>query len=383
MYLAALFHIIHDMDSVRHSLKRRALFKKSLLTTGQNVESGSMFRADAPFSGKIDDLRYQEAIERGSGLSGGVVFDQVPMSPWAVSLDGRPEVEESGESAVFGPSGLCPLCNNAAHQQLDAMLLHRLWSGDRFRDLPFTQREIAEHIIRHIGPIYSEVGSSASPVAIAAAVQGDDGGTLGAKIAVNVRSGLRRLRFLAREDDRWETDDGYEVRFSDILQEDEPVEADLREIRARPPGVTGTDWYAFRGGEQMGELRKWGSGRTELEGSRRADDAIVFYDEMLRSRQMAMAVYEDIMDGEPPTKRTKDGTLVESERNYGAAIASARLVKDIAMDLMKLALISAKMGDGSEKTRNLSPALQDMISDLGIFEEAEDAMVAPPGKGEQ
>jgi hypothetical protein len=354
-------------DSLRRSLKRRALFKKSLLTTGQDVESGSMFRAEAPFSGKIDDLRHQERIERGDGLSGGVVFEQVPMSPWAVSLDGR---QQTDENTVFGPSGLCPLCNNASHQELDAMLLHRLWSGDRFRDLPFTQKEIAEHVIRHIGPVYSEVGSSASPMAIAAAVQGEDGGKLGQKIAVNVRSGLRRLRFLAREDGKWETDDGYEVRFSDILEEPAETVSDLREIRARPPGVKGTDWYAFRGGEQMGELRKWGTERTELENVRRSDDAIIFYDEMLRSRRMAMAVYDDIMEGDAPTKRTKDGTLVESERNYGAAIASARLVKDIAMDLMKLALISAKMGDGSEKTRNLSPALQDMISDLGIFEDS-------------
>lgn len=101
----------------------------------------------------------------------------------------------------------------------------------------------------------------------------------------------------------------------------------------------------------------------ETEVQKRSGDAIVFYDEMVDARNMAKRIYSEIMDDE--LQVDSKGNIIP--KNYSAAIAAVREVHTVAMDLAKMAVIATRYQDEQEKGRRLSPVMQAMINDIGVF----------------
>ena len=345
-----------------------------------------------------NDIRAQERDERSisegqdekplaSSKQPAVRFDFQECSPYAYPLDGQRYQDPKG----MGPTGMCPLCNNAKHREIDEFFLRNLDNPRAWGAYSFTKKQILNHMIRHIGLIYAEAcgvteslkNSEVAP-RLRQALSSPGRSDLTRTIRVNVKNQLATLRA-----DEAKSSIEKEETVADTIWLDLPPDAVYDghispSIEGRPAHAKAKDWYAFDGSEQQGALRLWGDKRMNTEIEKRSEDALVLYDEMLDVRRMARRIYSDIMDNEgPEPEKTAKGNVKYKERNYGAAISAVRLIKDTAMDLAKLALVTMKYGDESGKVRRLTPGMQSMLDDIGIFDKGskagpiEDAKVVP------
>jgi len=318
------------------------------------------------FYDRLDDLDSPEYRD------GGVIFEGEAGSPYFMPLDGQ-EYRPEGR---FGPIGTCPVCNNEKHMELDyhlASLVGRIQPCGMFG---FSQVVLQEHLSCHMGPIYARMGLKACALSgkypkKGAMEQMVYGGN-------NSRATINKAEARERHDDE---DDDVKVL---VLSEGDREWYDSAYERAenrpdpspskggRPEGRKVGEWYAFDGAERIGALRPWGDGRVAKEVAKREEEAIVFYDEMLDARRMARQIYSDIMDSDidAASEGRSDGKYID--RNYSAAISAVREIRSIATDMAKLALIATKYSDGKEARRVLSPVMQGMIDEIGVFSAADE-----------
>jgi len=303
--------------------------------------------------------------------SGGIIFEATDCPPYFHPLDGR----TYRASSAFGPSGMCPLCNNERHREIDHELIVKLGRIPETGYMGLTHRQVVTHIVNHVGPVYVVAGEDATDGPHEAVRPQKRSRVHGPQAVIDrallVEAGERIGKYdndvalLTPDDIAW-----YDAAFERAADRPPPSQ----EPQGRPQGSQPKKWYAFDGEEQLGPLRPWGDDRVETEVQKRNEDAIVFYDEMLDARRMARRIYADIMDSDidalNDSREESGGKYVE--RNYSAAIAAVREIRSIATDMAKLALIATKYSDGKEKTRVLSPVMQGLIDDIGVFE-AEDA----------
>jgi hypothetical protein len=303
-----------------------------------------------------------ERIEREEETDSSLLFEAQAISPYAIPLDGDTYTNMDG----FGPNGLCPLCNNENHQELDKFLVMNMKNKEKLSELPFTRAQIARHIACHIGMVYARASTQAMdarPVIINSHAH-----SLARETAELTRAVTRALRFANVERRRYNEE---EEPVTNVLMPVTPVKLPPSDaLNHRPCDTDAKKWYAFNGYEQIGPLRPWGDTRMAHELEKRSRDAIVFYDEMLDVRSMSRRIYEEIMEGDGEPIVDKKGEVVGyKDKNYSAAIQAVRVIKDTAMDMGKMALIAMKYGEEKGKIQTLSPALQGMLSDMGLFNE--------------
>ena len=304
-----------------------------------------------------------------SSRDGGIIFEVLDCSPYNPSLSGRKYEVRSR----FGPIGTCPLCNNADHAELDAYFarnMEKITSGSGKNLLKgFPKRTILEHMALHVGPIYVKTIAEMDPKKVYRRGQKvPEGGSIAAAVSRAVKN--------EKSDDM--EDDPIEVMSeADIAWYDGAVERNAGVVSAsmpipgRPEGaLPGDEWYAFDGEVQVGALRPWAEDRVKNEVVKRTEESITFYSEMMGAREKASRIYDEVMDSDIEAANEGRGGKGKPyiERNYSAAIAAVREMRTIATDMAKLALIATKYSDGKEKTRVLSPVIQGMIDDLGVFE---------------
>ena len=293
-----------------------------------------------------------------------VMFAIDPVSPYAYPLDGERYTPESR----FGPTGLCPICNNAQHRQMDNFFVKNLGDRISWKRYGFAEEDVVRHLVNHIGPVYTRTGRE---LLSAFAARSDVEALDPAFLARIHRASQKEITAGKRE----ESFKPFDEKWGDSLiiapaDETEYTERAIEpSFSGRTIGAKAKQWYAFDGENQTGQLRPWGDKRMANEVEKRADDSIVFYDEMLMVRKMGLDIYHEIMDkdnGEPIMG--KDGELLGyKDKNYGSALNAAKLIKDVAMDMAKLAIIGVKLEGNGEQMRQLSPTMQAMIDDLGIL----------------
>lgn len=297
------------------------------------------------------DLRYREREERAAtALLGDILhFDVDDISPYRYPLDGK----HYETDPVSGPRGTCPLCNNASAKELNEYYIHNLHRKKAWGKYHFDPAMVIDHLVNHVGLIYG----AALDEKLA---EGSDKAALALKVARTAR----RMGLCHRRNDR--ADEDLEMQAIEVSPSVFPCQTALDpapEVRGRPVGERAKQWYAYDGKTELGALRPWEDERVETEVTKRANDAIVFYDEMLSVRRMALNIHNEIMDSEPPEGQAK---------NYAAAIAAVREVKGVAMDMAKLALIATKFGDEKDRARQLSPSMMAMLNDIGVFSKPTD-----------
>lgn len=330
-------------------------------------ESATLLRYRGARGDGIMDKEYEELAELAGAKRDrvGVAFEPTHLSPYIYPLDGEHYEVEPG----FGPTGLCPLCNNAQHDTLDKELIKGIDKPRAWRRMGFSEKVVFEHVVNHIGPIYAHSGRTlVDELAIRSTLDDEDKPELLARVGGAIRRTMGKVseeRAERRRDEIYKVEVVVEPGYGDLIEDEAEIPIEPS-IQGRPEGARAKEWYAFDGDMQLGPLRPWGDERMANEIQKRADDSIVFYDEMLDVRRMGKRIYDEIMDGDPGCD--KNGN--ELARNYSAAIQAARVVKDVAMDMAKLALIATKLGDEKDKVRRVSPTMQAMIDEIGIFEKA-------------
>lgn len=330
-----------------------------------------------------DNLRYREKEEqRDFGTVGAMIsFDQDDVSPYMYPLDG--DTYESTPS--FGPDGMCPLCNNERAAELDSFYVSNLHNKRAWRAYPFSDMVVAEHVIRHIGLIYSSAASEIAEVkeglrngGYTKVLEGANARksemllTISRRIDVELsraRSLASRIRAEHKETVILDPDPGY-------IPSGQPADP-CGSYVGRPAKGKAKKWYAYNGTEKIGALRPWGDRRMANEIEKKTNSAVVFYDEMLDARSMYLRIYGEIMDSDIDTaneeaeqradKRNQQPKYIE--RNYAAAIRAVDGYKSVALDMAKFALIAMKYGDSKDSVKKLSPAMSAMMDELGIFEQ--------------
>ena len=332
---------------------------------GQRVKSESKWTAAPDLLPPVGAERWGKASERRDG---GVIFESVDCSPYMYPLSpGKYE-----PASRFGPLGTCPLCNNAGHAELDAHFARNLdkLKGKVLRG--FDREVVIAHMAMHVGPVYCKTQAALDPKKASFR-----GGNIPGKGAIS----LAVRRALVQESPLPDNDGSVEIcTEADIAWYDGAVERNAainsspapERQGGRPPGARG-DWYAFDGDMQVGAMRPWGEDRVNREIEKRVDESITFYSEMMNAREKASRIYDEVMDSDIDAANEDRGGKGKPyiERNYAAAIAAVREMRTIATDMAKLALIATKYSDGKEKTRVLSPVMQGMIDDIGVFESAD------------
>jgi len=353
-------------DSVSRKISTLSLMKKS---TGRHslanpaVDVDALERLQRFSSGRnvLDprDLYEQEEDERLSDrkLGSALHFELEDCSPYLYPLDGG----HYDPDPAYGMKGNCPLCNNSCGADVDQYFLSNLHRRNAWGvrgGYRFSPAMVIEHLVNHVGLIYA----SALDIHERTGKTGQkERWSLESRVnavirSASVRSGRRQLA--EREMEAM-------ASFPSVSTSGQDPEGHFNpSIQGRPEGSRAKDWYAFDGARMVGALRPWEDGRVASEIAKRANEAIVFYDEMLDVRSMARRVYSEIMDTEP-----EEGQV----RNYSAAIAAVREIKGVAMDMAKLALIATKFGDEKDRVRQISPSMKAMLDDIGIFEN-EDGM---------
>lgn len=347
-------------------------------------------------TGSADDLRFKErleAFERGE-LGEYIYFEPPACSPYFPSLDGqtyRTEVD-------FGPTGLCPLCNNSEARELDAFYLENLYRPSKWKEYPFSREMVLRHIVQHVAPIYlkaaQEKGLDWAKKALAKGgakqyTSNKDGKPIN---AVRTEVSRELFRALAAMRDDVLSRRGEERATIEIPPPSlgVPFEPDQGEYHGRPDGERAKQWYAFDGAFQVGALRPWGDKRVSTEIAERKQDGLVLLDEMLDVRAMSRRIYSEIMDSDIDLANEEEEQRADAEgrkpkyieRNYSAAIAAVREIKSVALEMGKLALIASRIGDDKGNTRKLSPTMQGLLDDiLGSKMDAVDADVTILGHG--
>lgn len=371
--------------SVSHEIKRLGLLSRS---SGKYSLKTYHVDRDA-----LDRLVAREEMERNSGraimryredeerlqeaaLGDVLQFSVDDLSPYKFPLDG----DTYDPDPIYGPRGTCPLCNNERSAEVDAYFIEHFHSRTHWgvhAGYRFNPRLVLEHLVNHVGLIYASALESSEL---------KSGGANGEwPLEKRIGMVIRSMEVYKRRRARQDRDLGDMAIFEPHhpRQDVEPGPS----VYGRPDGHGGRakEWYAYSGGQEIGALRPWGDRRVAQEIQKKSREAIVFYDEMLDVRERARRVYDEIMDTDidalnEEKQRQSNGKAAYVERNYSAAIAAAREIKGVAMDMAKLALIATKYGDEKDKVRQISPSMKSMLDDLGIFDndEADDARVVEP-----
>lgn len=350
--------------------RNKGHYKITKIVSDRPVRRESMsileFRpADRSSLGNVE--REEHEILSGARDGKAAVFFSIdPVSPYAYPLDGQHYEVGPG----FGPTGLCPLCNNEKHREMDRFFLENLDKRGAWKVHGFDEKVVVEHLVNHLGPIYTSTGRELLD-AFAARTEVN---VLFPKVRTKIERAAVHAVARANIDvvDEREARHDDEVLISPFSSPGVEAEEIPPSVFGRPAGAVAKKWYAFSGKEQQGQLRPWGDKRMTTEVEKRADDSIVFYDEMVMVRRMGLDIYKEVMDGDGEPIIDKEGAIVGyKEKNYTAALSAAKLVKDVAMDLAKLAIIGVKLEGQGEKMRQLSPTMQAMINDIGILEKRE------------
>jgi len=344
------------------------LRKKSVFSPS-NIECGRVITVENRAATRFFDI--QEEIDRENGVErpeGGVIFEPLAGSPYFMPINRKAYHPESR----FGPLGTCPLCNNARHAEFDAALARKVGSVPPEGMFGFARALVIEHIACHMGPVYASAGLRACKVAGVPLkdVKGDVGRAVRAALAEESGPDDAGVQVLVLEPGERSWYDGPKAGGDRGRPDPSP-----RRERSGANGI-----YAYDGNSPAGALKPWEDDRVETELAKRKDEAIVFYDEMLDARRMARQIYADIMDSDidalnAEREGEKGGKYVE--RNYSAAIAAVREIRSIATDMAKLALIATKYSDGKEAKRVLSPVMQGMIDEIGVFDAGEESLGEP------
>lgn len=294
-----------------------------------------------------------------------------------------------GPGAPVGVYGMCPLCNNAQHGKLDGLLVRGEIGA--VVGMGFTRREIALHMVRHIGPAYRD---ALLPLLEAS---GDlPEGFLEEKFPDVVKA-LKRM-------------EASNARYERVREEGIDAVPDghylPREIPGGGPGADdpasegggpgplpchdellhdpriGRD-YAMDGGRGLRPLAPWTRTRSVAEMAIRQVEAINFYDEMMAIRGRAIDVYDRIM-GEKRPDGTYEGGLVdprvvEVRKDNGdtvetvvggdpklmsIAVAAVREMSGVVDTLCKMSLIAKKIGEDGPG-EELDPAIKSIVDSIG------------------
>ena len=308
-------------------------------------------------------------------------------SPFGQPL-GEPYLFDS-PGATVGVYGMCPLCNNAQHGKLDGLLVRGEIGA--VVEMGFTRREIALHMVRHIGPAYRD---ALSPLLEASGSLPD--GFLEERFPDVVKA----LKRMEASNARYE---GVREEGLDAVPEGRDGTRD--EVRGGSRGVAcgavcegpgplpyhdellhdpriGRD-YAMDGGRGLRPLVPWTRTRSVAEMAIRQVEAINFYDEMMAIRGRAIDVYDRIM-GEKQPDGTYEGGLVdprvvEVRKDNGEtvetvvggdpklmsiAVAAVREMSGVVDTLCKMSLIAKKIGEDGPG-EELDPAIKSIVDSIG------------------
>lgn len=248
-------------------------------------------------------------------------------SPFTLSVGGEYVIADSGPRGRV--HGMCPLCNNYAHDEIDALLANgELKAVAR---MGFTKDEVARHLRNHSGPVYAASGR--------AVVEVEEARLRPASVVkvLAVDAALRRA-------------DG---------PGPDPVGS-----FGETNGAVRARRYAFDKGAQIRSLRPWTVARTRLELEDRVAEAINFYDEMLELRQMTREIHtEATAEIEDPRG---NGTMLK----YGldglkVGLSAVREMRGVVETLGKMSLIAKKLSDDEDGGR-VSPELQSIIDSVAL-----------------
>ena len=243
-----------------------------------------------------------------------VVFEPFLESPYARSLSGEYDFLN-----LYPVSGLCAICNNEKHKEIDQDIV-RLPLSRVAKKWRVAEDVLTFHLSRHMGPIYGKIALRYMK-------------KLPPKVANEVLSSS-----VVREVDRL----AYRTTV-DVLYYPEKL----------PEPAEG----------EYGKLRMWTKERTLQEIAQREAEAIDFYDEMIDCKGRFERVYDEIMNNEF-FKESKDGPI-PAERNYAAAVAAVKGKHGVLVDLAKMSIIAARIssqpGNGG---LGLSAEMDSMVSSI-------------------
>lgn len=243
-----------------------------------------------------------------------VVFEPFLESPYARSLSGEYDFLN-----LYPVSGLCAICNNEKHKEIDQDIV-RLPLSRVAKKWRVAEDVLTFHLSRHMGPIYGKIALRYMK-------------KLPPKVANEVLSSS-----VVREVDRL----AYRTTF-DVLYYPEKL----------PEPAEG----------EYGKLRMWTKERTLQEIAQREAEAIDFYDEMIDCKGRFERVYDEIMNNEF-FKESKDGPI-PAERNYASAVAAVKGKHGVLVDLAKMSIIAARIssqpGNGG---LGLSAEMDSMVSSI-------------------
>lgn len=304
--------------------------------------------------------REEDECEREDENEGEIVFEMTIDSPYIRPLTGTPLEWKRGFV-----DGMCPLCNNERHGQIDHEIMENLGKTGLHTRFGISENQLAVHIASHIGMVYSEQGRL-----LADLDRHDD-----KKTEERIRKGVKvskQLEVLISREKRAADAVIVEIQTGEpsFLEEDDerPLRPDSRVAMYR--GV----WYAYDGKTVRKPLRPWTKERTMEEMIVRERDAINFFDEMLDIRAKSCEVYEEAMT--PQARIDKNGNEYET-KDLSVALSALRERRSVAETMVKVGLIANRIGGGKDgQKRELSPEMKSMIADLGIFshEEEEDPL---------
>lgn len=289
-------------------------------------------------------------FRRREPMASWVEFQALYESCFRVPLDTGRDVgpRRYGQPGGFGaPDGLCPLCNNAAGAEIDRRLMAPGGVARVAREFGFCWSLVFRHLVRHVGPIYSQVGEAVFGLA-------SEDLELGAQVRLEApgpgpasdRKVFERI--------------GAEMAAMRERVEDQP--------ERRMYGVK----YAYCGGSRAmnadgrpRSLVPFNRGQVAAETEGRVIDAINFYDEMMGIRARAITIYDRIMDPEP--RILASGEVVEvrpDPKYYRTALAAVSEMRGVVETLGKMSLIAKRLNEGTDGPRRLSPDLQSIIDQI-------------------
>lgn len=248
---------------------------------------------------------------------GDVRLEPVYESPWSWPFT-SPKVMVD-EAPPGWPFGLCPLCNNKSHAYLDACIM--TGKIGTLHVSGFRDKDIARHLMHHIGPLYREVFSSLMGD-LSEADLPDDAATVYKRVL------------------------GVEKK----MREDEeacPVYTEGRE-EMKPGRINAT--YAWDGCRKVANPHPWSIERTKQEMDDRKHEAINFYDAMVDIDDKAKTIYNE-------------GIAIGGSKGLAVAVKALHERRGAMTDLAKVGLIAKSVSDRN-KTNELSPGLQSMLDTL-------------------
>lgn len=341
---------------------------------------------------QADDVRYYAFMEIV------VSCDEEDFGPsWSredVAVGGAevesPFVNPLGDGYLFDTPGspvscygMCPLCNNARHRELDATLMR----GDvrALYGMGFTRREVARHLVHHVGQAYK---TALLPL-LEASGEFEDG-YLEEKFPEVIRV-LKGMEARNGRRERVRSEGGYVVLDDGILPGGMGVGMQCgSEPGAGGPGPVSVHdellddprigrEYAMDGGRGIRPLRPWTQTRSVAEMALRQVEAINFYDEMMDIRARAVDIYDRIM-GEKQADGSWEGGLVDPRvvdlengtntvvggdpKLMSIAVASIREMTGVVDTLCKMSLIAKKLGDDGPG-EELDPAIKSIVDSIG------------------